>query len=71
MSRDPLIKHYYGGKDVRALCHIKDSIYLVGFNDYRMKVWDEQTDTELINIISNDWVQSIKRVSTNVFITKS
>jgi hypothetical protein len=31
-TKDQLIKCYYKGKWIRSLCHITDSIYLLGFN---------------------------------------
>ena len=30
-SKNQQIKHYYQGKEVISLCHITDSLYLVGF----------------------------------------
>jgi hypothetical protein len=43
-SKDQLIKHYYIGKTVESLCHITGSIYLVGFEDDGVIVWDEEKD---------------------------
>ena len=31
-TKDQLINHYYIGKTVTCLCHITDSVYLVGFD---------------------------------------
>ena len=40
-----MIAHYYQGKDIIALHHISDSIYLVGiYQDKSLVVWNEQTD---------------------------
>ena len=30
-TKDQLINHYHKGKWVRSLCHVTDSLYLVGF----------------------------------------
>ena len=43
-TKDQLINHYHKGKWVRSVCHINDSIYLVGFRDVGLIVWNEETD---------------------------
>ena len=43
-TKDQLIKHYYRGKWVLSLSHITEAIYLLGFNDDRLIVWDEKND---------------------------
>ena len=43
-TKDQLINHYHKWKTVRSLCHITDSIYLVGFNKITLIAWDEKTD---------------------------
>ena len=44
-TRDQVVKHYYKGKTARAVCHIADSIYLVGLeNENMIALWNEQTD---------------------------
>ena len=32
-TRDQVVKHYYKAKTARAVCHIVDSIYLVGYEN--------------------------------------
>ena len=44
ITKDQLIKHYQKGKEVKSLCHISGSIYLVGFYDDGLTVWDEEKD---------------------------
>jgi hypothetical protein len=36
-TKDQLIEHYYNGKMVKSLCHVTDSLYLVGLLCH---VWD-------------------------------
>ena len=43
-TKHQLIKHYYKGKDVLSLCHITDSIYLLGFRYDGQIVWDQEKD---------------------------
>jgi hypothetical protein len=43
-TKDQLIKHYFNGECVFSLCHITDAIYLLGFYDDKLIVWDEKTD---------------------------
>jgi hypothetical protein len=43
-TKDQQIKHYYPGQTIISLCHITDSIYLVGFLDYQLIVWNEKTN---------------------------
>jgi hypothetical protein len=62
-TKDKLISHYYKGKCVKCLCHIVDSLYLVGFEGDGLIVWNEETDQQLCQV-SRDQVRSIKRVMT-------
>ena len=43
-TKDQLIKHSYKEKKVRSLCHITDSVYLVGSFDDGLIAWNEETD---------------------------
>jgi hypothetical protein len=43
-TKDKLIMRYHIGKNAESLSHITDSIYLVGFADYGLIVWDEEKD---------------------------
>jgi hypothetical protein len=43
-TKDQLIKHYQKEKIVISLCHITDSIYLVGFYSNPLIVWNEERD---------------------------
>ena len=43
-TKDQLINHYHQGKWVRSLCHVTDSLYLVGFYEDGLILWNEQTD---------------------------
>ena len=67
-----MVNHYYKGTSVTTLCHIADSIYLVGsYGLESMAVWNEQTDQELFTVYNNR-VVSIKRVlSTSSFIIRT
>ena len=70
-TKDQLIKHYHKGKSVRSLCHVTHSLYLVGFRDDGLILWNEQTDQLLLEIC-DDSVFSIKRVlTTNNYIIKT
>ena len=69
-SKDQLIKHYLKGENVTSLCHITDSLYLVGFRYAKLIVWDQQKEQEMYHF-SEDDVVSIKRVmSTDNYILK-
>jgi hypothetical protein len=71
-TKDQLIKHYHKGKWVFSLCHVTDSLYLVGFFKDGLILWNEQTDQLLYKICSDDRVFSIKRVlTTNNYIIKT
>jgi len=43
-TKDQLIKHYFKGEWVTSLCHISEAIYLLGFWNDKLIVWDEKTD---------------------------
>ena len=66
-----MIKHYYQGKTVTCLCHITDTLYLVGFYSDKLRVWNEQNEQEMC-LISDDRLYSIKRVmSTDYYFLKT
>ena len=69
VTKNQLLKHYYQGENVGSLCHVTDSLYLLGFcNPGKLVVWNEQTGQQLIQIC-DDNVFSIKRVlNSNKFI---
>jgi hypothetical protein len=70
-TKDQLVKHYYNGKAVESICHITDSLYLVGSRNDGLNLWNEQTDQWLMKIYDAT-IFSIKRVlTTNSFIIKS
>ena len=56
-SRDTLVKHYFEGTKITALCHIRNTLYLVGGRD-NLFVWDLQEDKRL-KYISTDYICSI------------
>ena len=43
-TKDQMINHYHKGKTVFSLCHLTGSIYLIGFKDDGLIVWDEDQD---------------------------
>ena len=43
-TKDQLINHYYKEKSVSCLCHITDSLYLVGLVGDGLRVWDQQKE---------------------------
>jgi hypothetical protein len=49
-TKDQLINHYHKGKYVRSLCHVTHSLYLVGFYNNGLILWNEQTDQLLLQI---------------------
>ena len=69
-TKDQLINHYR--KDcVTSLCHVTDSLYLVGLHNGGLILWNEQTD-HLLFKICDDVVTSIKRVlTTNNYVFKT
>ena len=70
-TKDQLINHYHKGKWVRSLCHVTDSLYLIGFYWDGLILWNEQTD-QLLSKICDDTVLSIKRVmTTNNYLIKT
>jgi hypothetical protein len=70
-TKDQLINHYHKGKWVRSLCHVADSLYLIGFVGDKLILWNEQKD-QLLSKICNDTVISIKRVmTTNNYVIKT
>ena len=42
-TRDQLVSHALKSMKVTALCHMSDSLYLVGLNS-KLIVWNEQSD---------------------------
>jgi hypothetical protein len=70
-TKNRLINHYHKGKNLRSLCHVTDSLYLLGLVDDGLILWNEQTD-QLLSKICDDTVSSIKRVmTTNNYIIKT
>lgn len=70
-TRDQAIKQYFEGKTALSICHIAESLYLVGFFDDGLIVWNEQTEQQIIKICQ-DRVSSIKRMlNTNSYIIKT
>ena len=70
-TKDQAIKHSFQGKFALSICHIIESLYLVGFMNYGLIVWNEQTDEKLFQICQ-DRVESIKRIlTTNTYIIKT
>jgi hypothetical protein len=70
-TKDQLINHYHKGKWVRSLCHVTHSLFLVGFRDDGLILWNEQTD-QLLSKICGGSVCSIKRViTTNNYLIKT
>ena len=71
-TRDQEIKHYFQGKFILSICHIAESLYLVGFiRGSGLIVWNEHIDQQLFQIYQ-DRVDSIKRsLTTNTYIIKT
>jgi hypothetical protein len=69
--RNEVIKEFYNKKSVYSLCHVTDSLYLVGFHADGLILWNEQTDQE-VSKICDDTVFSIRRVmTTNSYVIKT
>jgi hypothetical protein len=43
-TKDQIINHYHKGKGVKSLCHMTESIYLVGSSDDGLILWNEERD---------------------------
>jgi hypothetical protein len=77
-TKDHILKRYQNKELISNICHIADSFYLLGLNNFskhdlkeQLFVWDEHTGEELYHIIQ-DPIWSIKRVmTTNTYIIKS
>jgi hypothetical protein len=74
-AKDQLINHYLKGKWATCLCHVIDSLYIVGLyrkdGDDGLILWNEQTDQVLAKICDGSLL-SIKRVmTTNNYIIKT
>ena len=70
-TKDQAIKHYFQGKWTLSICHIAESLYLVGLEKDCLIVWNEQSDQQLFKICQ-DQVFSIKRIlTTNSYIIKA
>jgi hypothetical protein len=70
-TKDQLINHYPKWNWVTSLCHVTHSLYLVGFWDDGLILWNEQTD-QLLSEICGGRVFSIKRViTTNNYLIKT
>jgi hypothetical protein len=71
VTMDQIIEHYLVGKWVRSICHIAESLYLIGLHYDGLIVWNEDTDQQLFKICRYR-VSSIKRIlTTNTFIIKT
>lgn len=71
VTMDQIIEWYLPGKWVRSICHIAESLYLVGFKEDGLIVWNEETDQQLLKICRYR-VFSIKRIlTTKTFIIKT
>ena len=69
-SKDQLIKHYLKVKYVESLCHITDSLYLIGFYYAKLIIWDQQKEQKMYHFGEGN-VLSIKRVmNTDNYILK-
>ena len=69
-TKDKLIRHCHKENKVRSLCHISDSIYLIGVEKVGLIVWNEQNNLTVFRI-SENFAFSIKRVTTtNNYIIK-
>jgi hypothetical protein len=72
ITKDKLIKHYHKGKYVTSLCHVTDSLYLVGFFSNGLILWNEHRSQQLSEIYYYYGVFSIKRVmTTNNYVFKT
>jgi hypothetical protein len=70
-TNNQLINHYYKGKRAKTLCHVNDSLYLVGLGGYGLRVWDQNKEQEMYKI-SHDSLVSIKRVmNTDNYILRT
>ena len=70
-TKDQEINHYFKETQVISICHIADTLFLVGFHYYGLIIWNEETDLPLLEICQ-DRVFSIKRIlTTNTFIIKT
>ena len=70
-TKHQLINHYHKGDHYISLCHVTDSLYLLGLNWHGLILWNEQTN-QLLYKISKHRVWSIKRVlSTNNYLIKT
>jgi hypothetical protein len=71
VAYEQVISYYLQGMSVDSLCHLDDSVYLVGFTHDGLVAWDEKKD-QLLFKISKDEAFSIKRVlTTNSFLIKT
>jgi hypothetical protein len=70
-TKDQLINHYHIWDTVTSLCHITDSVYLVGFLNFKLIVWNEKTAYKLFKI-SNESIFSMRRVmNSSHYIVKT
>ena len=70
-TKDRAIKLYFKWKWTLSICHIAESLYLVGFSQNNLIVWNEQSDQQLSQIYIYQ-ASSIKRIlTTNSYIIKS
>jgi hypothetical protein len=71
VAYEQVINYCLQGMSVESLCHLADSVYLVGFTHDGLVAWDEKKD-QLLFKISKDEAFSIKRLlTTNSFLIKT
>ena len=71
-TKDKLLKNYYKRQSIRSICHVADSLYLLGIVGSNLVLWDEQKGEQVIQICNDLTADSIKRVlNSNKFIIKS
>ena len=49
-TKDKVIKHYFQGKPAISICNIGESLYLAGFYNSGLIVWNEKTDELLFQV---------------------
>ena len=65
-----MVKHYFEGTKITALCQIRNSLYLVGGRD-TLFVWDRQEDKRL-KYITTDYICSIFPLpNTSLYLVKT
>ena len=65
-----MVKHYFEGTKITALCQIRNSLYLVGGRD-TLFIWDRQEEKRL-KYISTDYICSIFSLpNTSLYLVKT